>query len=113
MGAFRKDVVTPPDWAFFFAVLISFCILVLLAVLVVAYIAKRNWQPSTIPAIVYQVFNYKQVERGDPEDKRAIVSLNTESSSFLFRSQGKEEEGHSRLELKMKGMDPDSEKKKK
>jgi len=53
VGARRKDVVTPPDWVFFFGALISFCILVVLAVLVAAYIAKRNWQPSSIAPIFY------------------------------------------------------------
>lgn len=98
---------TPPDWAFFFGALISFCVLIVLAVGVAAYIAKRNWQPSSIAPIVYQTFNYKQTERTDPEDKRAIVSLNTESSSFLFRSQGKEEEASYN---QTNGLNPETEK---
>jgi|LakMenE18May11ns_1017448.scaffolds.fasta_scaffold9297165_1 hypothetical protein len=69
VGAARKDVLLPPDWYFFFGVLVAFCVLVLLAVTVVAYIAKRNWQNKNILPIIYQTFNYKQVQRSDPEDK--------------------------------------------
>ena len=37
---------------------------------------------------MYQQQNYKAVERDDPQDARAIVSINTDSTSFMFRAQG-------------------------
>ena len=45
-----------------------------------------------MPSIGYQKKNYKSVENDDIYDKNALVSLNTESSSFLFRHQGRDEE---------------------
>lgn len=68
VGASRKDVLTPPDWPFFFLTLASFVALIILAVLLVSYIAKRNWKQSKIPEIPYQKGNYTQVGRSDPED---------------------------------------------
>ena len=45
-----------------------------------------------MPLIGYQRKNYKAVENDDIHDKNALVSLNTESSSFLFRHQGRNEQ---------------------
>jgi hypothetical protein len=88
VGAYQNDVLLPPDWAFFFITLIAFILLILLAVLLVSWIARRDWKQKTIPKIIYQTANYKAVERDDPSDNRAIVSINTDSSSFMFRAQG-------------------------
>lgn len=38
--------------------------------------------------MVYQQKHYSSVDRSDPADKKAIVSINTDSSSFMFRAQG-------------------------
>ena len=86
VGAQRKDVLTPPDWTFFFLTLCGFVVLIILAVLLVSYIARRNWKQSKAPVIPYQQTNYQQVGRSDPEDLRSIVSINTDSSSFMFRA---------------------------
>lgn len=44
VGAQRRDVLTPPDWTFFFCTLAGFVVLIILAVLLVSYIARRNWK---------------------------------------------------------------------
>lgn len=86
VGASKRDVLTPPDWTFFFLTLFGFVILIILAVLLVSYIARRNWKSSKAPTISYQIGNYKEVSRNDPEDLKSIVSINTDSSSFMFRA---------------------------
>lgn len=45
--------------------------------------------------------NYGSVERSDPEDKKAIVSINTEAESFTFRHMGREEDDDEELNMKM------------
>jgi hypothetical protein len=79
-------VLLPPDWSFFFITLICFIGLIVVAVLLVSWVARRDWKQKKIPSIIYQKSNYKAVEREDPSDVRAIVSINTDSSSFMFRA---------------------------
>jgi hypothetical protein len=86
MNAFKRDVLTPPDWAFLLSVMLLLCALIAVAVLVSAYMLKRDWHQTWIPAIIYQQRAYSRVENSNPEDKRAIVSINTEASSFMFRA---------------------------
>lgn len=84
MNAFRRDVLTPPDWAFLILVMIAFMGLILLTFIVISCVMKNDWHQSAILAPIYQKQNYTKVENSNPEDKRAIVSINTESSSFAF-----------------------------
>jgi len=44
VGAYQKEVLLPPDWAFFFTTLIAFILLIVLAVLLVSWIARRDWK---------------------------------------------------------------------
>ena len=81
----------PPSWLLFFGILFAFCLLIIGAVALIAYIFKRQWKSDAVPLIGYQKKNYKAVENDDIHDKNALVSLNTESSSFLFRHQGRNE----------------------
>lgn len=53
VGAYQNDVLLPPDWAFFFITLISFIVLIVIAVLLVSFIARRDWKQRSIPAIIY------------------------------------------------------------
>jgi hypothetical protein len=53
VGAYQNDVLLPPDWAFFFITLIAFILLIVLAVLLVSWIARRDWKQKTIPKILY------------------------------------------------------------
>ena len=91
VGAFKRDVLEPPSWLLFFGILFAFCLLIIGAVALIAYIFKRQWKSDAVPLIGYQKKNYKAVENDDIHDKNALVSLNTESSSFLFRHQGRNE----------------------
>ena len=50
-----------------------------------------------MPKIYYQEQNYSQVKLGDPLDKKAIVSINTESESFTFRHMGREDDDDEEL----------------
>lgn len=88
VGAFQQEVLLPPDWSFFFITLVCFIALIVIAVLLVSWVARRDWKQKKTPSIIYQEQNYKAVEREDPSDTRAIVSINTDSSSFMFRAQG-------------------------
>jgi len=88
VGAYQAEYFSPPDWAFFFITLIIFISLIITAVLCVSCIASRNWQQKTIPKIFYQMYNAKSVQRDNPYDNRSIVSINTDTSSFMFRVQG-------------------------
>lgn len=54
VGAYQNDVLLPPDWAFFFITLIAFIGLIVIAVLLVSFIARRDWKQTKIPAIIYQ-----------------------------------------------------------
>ena len=79
VGAFRKDVLEPPSWLLFFGVLLAFCLLILGAVALIAYIFKRQWKSDAVPRIGYQKANYSSVENDDSTDKNALVSINTDS----------------------------------
>lgn len=88
VGAFKRDVLEPPNWLFFFGTLGVAFLLILVGVVIVAYITKRDWRQQLIPNVVYQKFNYSEVKRSDPNDTKAIVSLNTELSQFNYRHAG-------------------------
>jgi DNA-binding transcriptional MerR regulator len=88
VDAFRRDVLEPPDWGFFFGVIMSFVGLIIITVLIVGYMFNRDWNQRWIPKVSYQVTNYQKAQNANPEDKRAIVSINTEAQSFLVRSGG-------------------------
>lgn len=79
----------PPNWYFFFSVLVAFCLLILSFVLTIGFVVKRDWRQKYILPIEYQKSNYTAVERSDPEDKRAVVSINTEQMSIKFKHQNK------------------------
>jgi hypothetical protein len=68
--------------------LFAFIFLIALSVFCVTWIARTDWRQRKIPAVVYQQKHYSSVDRSDPADKKAIVSINTDSSSFMFRAQG-------------------------
>jgi len=53
VGAYQDEVLTPPDWAFFFITLIAFIVLIVLAVLLVSFIARRDWKQTKVPSIIY------------------------------------------------------------
>lgn len=82
VDAAMAEVLNPPDWVFFFGVLGSFMLLIFMSVCTVGYIYKKNWYKVSNIKADYQRKNYKNLERNEPRDKKAIVSLNTESSSF-------------------------------
>lgn len=86
VGAYREPVLLPPDWTFFFLNMALFIGLIALSVICVSCIARRDWRQTIIPAIIYQSKQYDNVERDDPQDVKAIVSINTDSSSFMFRA---------------------------
>ena len=92
MNAFRRDVLTPPDWPFLILVMISFMGLILLTFVVVACVMKNDWHQTSILAPIYQRTNYTMVENSNPEDKTAIVSINTEAASMGFRNNGAAED---------------------
>jgi len=82
VDAAMAEVLHPPDWVFFFGVLGSFMLLIFMSICTVGYIYKKNWHKVSNIKAEYQRKNYKNLERNEPKDKKAIVSLNTESSSF-------------------------------
>ena len=85
VNAKRRDILLPPNWIFFFSVLVAFCLLILAFVATVGFVIKLDWRQKYIEPIQYQKSNYTSVQRSDPEDKRAIVSINTENSSIKFK----------------------------
>jgi hypothetical protein len=101
VGASMRDVLEPPNWGMFFGVLLAGCVLILITVLIISYIVKRDWRQKYLPKIYYQEMNYGSVERSDPEDKKAIVSINTEAESFTFRHMGREEDDDEELNMQM------------
>lgn len=105
-------MLVPPDWVFFFTVLTTFCLLIVATVVFIGYIIKRDWRQKTIPIVWYQKSNYSSVERSDPDDNRAIVSINTETSSFAFRHQAQQDEALVKMEQQMAGKNVDALKKK-
>jgi hypothetical protein len=70
----------------------------------VTCIARRNWRQTRIPAVKYQSAHYENVERDDPNDNKAIVSINTDSSSFMFRAQGHDDGGKDMSEKLVDGI---------
>jgi len=92
MNAFRRDVLTPPDWPFLILVMISFMGLILLTFVVVACVMKNDWHQTSILAPIYQRTNYTKAKNSDPNDMTAIVSINTEASSMGFRNNGAAED---------------------
>ena len=113
VGAFRREVLKPPAWWLFFTILGTFCAMIMGTVALIAYIFKHQWKQNSLANIQYQRSNYKSVENDDCTDKNALVSLNTESSSFLFRHQGRDDEEDDELEDAMNMGIGDLKKKKK
>lgn len=85
VNAKKRVVLEPPNWYYFFSVIVAFCLLILAFVMTIGFVVKRDWRQKYILPIAYQKSHYKEVLRSDPEDKLAIVSINTESSSIKFR----------------------------
>lgn len=54
-----RDVLNPPNWYGFFAILISFCLVILAFVMTIGFVVKRDWRQNFIPPIGYQKSNYK------------------------------------------------------
>lgn len=54
VGAYREDVLLPPDWTFFFLNLFAFIALIALSVVCVSCIARRDWRQRKVPAVLYQ-----------------------------------------------------------
>jgi hypothetical protein len=100
VGAYREEILLPPDWTFFFLNLFAFIFLIALSVLCVSCIARRDWRQRFIAPIKYQTQHYSNVDRDDPADPRAIVSINTDSSSFMFRAQGNDDQQNAADRLK-------------
>lgn len=85
----RSDVALTPDWTMFLAACIGFVVVVFLSVLTVSYIYNKNWdQDPARKAVQYQVKQYSKLRRSDIEDTKALVSINSDASSFQFRLQG-------------------------
>jgi len=59
VNAKRRDVLLPPNWYFFFSVLVAFCLLIFAFVATVGFVVKRDWRQKFIPPIPYQKSNYK------------------------------------------------------
>lgn len=53
VGAYQQEVLLPPDWSFFFITLICFIGLIVVAVLLVSWVARRDWKQKKIPSIIY------------------------------------------------------------
>ena len=91
-AALRDDISLTPDWTFLLASCVGFLLLILLSALTVSYIYNKNWdQDPARKAVSYQSKQYSKVRRSDIEDSQALVSINSEASSFQFRQQGKTE----------------------
>jgi len=54
VGGSMREVLEPPDWAMFFLTLAMGCVLIFVTVLIVGYIAKRDWRQKFLPKIYYQ-----------------------------------------------------------
>ena len=65
-----------------------FVALIIVTVCVVGYMFNRDWNQRWVPKVKYQLVNYTRAQNSNPEDKKAIVSINTEAQSFLVRSGG-------------------------
>ena len=79
VDAFRREVLEPPDWGFFFGVIMSFAGLIIVTVLIVGYMFKRDWNQKWIPKVAYQNFNYEKAQNKNKLDKNALVSIHTEA----------------------------------
>ena len=88
VGAFKADVLEPPNWFLFFMTLFAAGLLILLTVVFVACVAKSDWRQRFLPTIVYQKNHLSSVALSDTTNPKAIVSINTELSSFLYRHTG-------------------------
>ena len=91
-AALRDDISLTPDWTFLLASCVGFLVLILLSALTISYVYNKNWdQDPARKAVSYQSKQYSKVRRSDIEDSQALVSINSEASSFQFRQQGKTE----------------------
>jgi hypothetical protein len=53
IDAFRREVLEPPDWGFFFGVIMAFVGLIIITVIVVGYMFNRDWNQKWIPKVAY------------------------------------------------------------
>lgn len=84
------DLALTPDWTFFLASCIGFLVLIVMTAVIVSYVYNKNWdQDPARKAVMYQRKQYKKLKNSDIEDPKALVSINSEASSFQFRQQGK------------------------
>jgi hypothetical protein len=85
-----EDVALTPDWSLFLASCIGFLVLILMTAVIVSYVYNKNWdQDPSRKAVMYQTKQYRKLKNSDIEDPKALVSVNSEASSFQFRQQGK------------------------
>ena len=85
-----EDVALTPDWSLFLASCIGFLVLLVMTAVIVSYVYNKNWdQDPARKAVMYQTKQYSKLKNSDIEDPKALVSVNSEASSFQFRQQGK------------------------
>lgn len=85
------QITLTPDWTFFFASIFCFFLLILLTSCFVNYVMQRHWE--TDMALVnpkYQNKNYVKVEKNNPYDLRALISMNADLRSIMFKEAGGE-----------------------
>jgi hypothetical protein len=87
-ASMRDDVSLSPDWSLFVASCIGFGVVIVLTALTVSYTYNKNWdQDPARKSVRYQMRQYTKLARSDIEDKKALVSINSEASAFQFRRQ--------------------------
>jgi len=85
-----EDVALTPNWSLFLASCIGFLVLILVTAVIVSYVYNKNWdQDPSRKSVMYQTKQYRKLKNSDIEDPKALVSVNSEASSFQFRQQGK------------------------
>jgi hypothetical protein len=104
VGAAMSDEVSlTPDWRFFMASVAGFFALVLFSAMFISYIYNKNWdQDPSRRAVRYQAKQYKKVRRSDIKDVKALVSINSEASSFSFQQSGSSETFEAKAEQNAK-----------
>jgi hypothetical protein len=53
VNAKRRDVLLPPNWYFFFSVLVAFCLLIFAFIATVGFVVQRDWRQKYIEPIDY------------------------------------------------------------
>jgi len=60
-----------------------------LSALTISCIANKNWdQDPTRKQVDYQRGQYVKIRRCDIDDKKALLSINSDAAAFQFRQQG-------------------------